>query len=113
MTEKTKPHKPEYKPVDTTDSAHAFTMKAMTSKESIAILANIDRSMLTRDALLLSIANDYDLDFLKEYITDELQLTCAIDGLRSHQITQIEKQPALMTPESQSLLDRIKGRFKR
>jgi len=109
MTEK--PKKPEFKTLETPDIAVASAIKQLTSDEALTMLANIDRRDIPRFALLLSIAKDFELDWLKDYVYFELGLTDSIEGFRSNQLVQITRSPDFLTQETGGIIDRIRSRM--
>jgi len=111
MTEK--PKKPEFKTLETPDIAVASAIKELTSKTAIELLGNIDRRDIPRYALLLSIANDFNLSWLEDYVLHELALTASINGKRSEQIVQITRSPDFLTQETTGIIDKIRSRFRR
>ena len=111
MTEK--PKKPEFKTLETPDIAVASAIKELTSKQAIELLANIERRDIPRLALLLSIADDFKLSWLEDYVLHELGLTASIEGKRSEQIVQITRSPDFLTQETTGIIDKIRSRFRR
>jgi hypothetical protein len=111
MTER--PKKPEYKTLETPDIAVASAIKELTSKEAMELLANIDRRDIPRMALLLSIADDFKLAWLQDYVYHELGLTASVEGKRSDQIVQITRSPDFLTQETTGIIDKIRQRFRR
>lgn len=111
MTEK--PKKPEFKTLETPDIAVASAIKELTSKNAMELLANIERRDIPRVSLLLSIAKDFSLSWLEDYVLHELALTASIDGKRSEQIVQITRSPDFLTQETTGIIDKIKQRFRR
>jgi len=108
-----KPQKPQFKELETPDIAVASAIKELTSKTAIELLGNIDRRDISRYALLLSIANDFNLSWLKDYVLHELALTASINGKRSEQIVQITRSPDFLTQETTGIIDKIRSRFRR
>ena len=109
MTEK--PKKPTFKEMETPDIAVASAIKQLTSDEALIMLANIDRRDIPRFALLLSIAKDFDLSWLKDYVYFELGLTDSIEGFRSNQLVQITRTPDFLTQETGGIVERIRRRI--
>jgi len=102
----------EFEDVKTPELALAGAIEKLTSTDAIELLANIDRRDIPRYALLLSIAEDFNLDWLKKFVEHELRLTCSIGGRRSEQIVRVAKNPEITMPES-NFWDRIRGRVRR
>jgi hypothetical protein len=113
MTEKEKPKKPEYKTLETPDIAVASAIKQLTSKTAMELLANIEPRDIPRLALLLSIAHDFELTWLEDYVLHELALSASVEGKRADQIVQITRSPDFLTQETSGIIDRIKQRFRR
>lgn len=103
--------KPKFETMQTHDLAVAQAIAKLTSKDVIELLANIDRRDIPRLALLLSIADDFKLSWLKTYIISELALTCSIEGRRAEQIVTVSRQPDIV-PET-GILDRMRGKVRR
>lgn len=109
MTEK--PEKPLYKTLQTPDMAVASAIHKLTDPKTIEFLANIDKREITRYSLLLSIANDFKLEWLKTFVVSELKLTCSIDGIRAEQLVNITRQPDIIAQDT-GILGKIRGKFR-
>mgnify|MGYP001109811415 CR=1 FL=1 len=107
-----KPEAPKFATLQTPDMAVASAIDKLTSEEKIMFLANIDRNEIPRFSLLLSIAEDFKLSWLKTYVYSELKLTCSIKGRRADQLENITKQPEIMTQDG-GIINKVGRRLRR
>lgn len=104
--------KPRFETVTSPDMSIAEAIKQLTAKEphSLKLLSNIKKAEIPRYALLSSIAEDFDLDWLREFVMSELALTNGIDAIRSRQIVEVSKAPTMIN-QQMPLSQRIRGRL--
>lgn len=104
--------KPTYEVVVTQEIAIAKTIESLLSDKKIMVmlLSQVDKQEIPRYSLMLSIASDFKLEWLEEYVINELALTSAIKGKRSEQIVTITKAPTI-TSENLPFMDRAKRRL--
>lgn len=106
-----KPEKPVYEMLRTPDMAVGSAIDKLTNPETIEFLANIDKREIARYSLLLSIADDFKLKWLKTFIISELKLTCSIEGKRAEQLVAITRQPEIFTQDT-GLLSKIRSKLR-
>ncbi|RLG01273.1 MAG: hypothetical protein DRN49_01640 [Thaumarchaeota archaeon] len=104
-----RPKKPEFEAFISPDYAVAKAVQKLTEDEAIEMLSHIKERDIPRLALLLSIAEDFKLDWLKCYVYHELKLSCSIKGRRAEQIVKVAKAPEFV--ERESLTHRIREKL--
>lgn len=109
MTEK--PPKPEFKTLQTPDMAVASAIDKLTDPRTVEFLANIDKRDISRYSLLLSIADDFELEWLKTFVISELKLTCSIEGKRAEQLVAITRQPDILAQDT-GVLSKIRSKLR-
>jgi hypothetical protein len=111
MSKKTPPV-PRFESGDTTETAIAQTIKELLSDrvQAIKLLSMVEKSEIPRFSLMLSISKDFELQWLEDYVMNDLALSSAIKGRRADQIVTITKSPAIMS-ESVPFLDKMKRRM--
>lgn len=106
-----KPEKPVYATLQTPDMAVASAIEKLTNPETIQFLANIEKREIARYSLLLSIAQDFELTWLKTFVISELKLTCSIKGKRAEQLVAITRQPEIFAQDT-GILSKIRGKLR-
>lgn len=111
-----RPAKPIWEAPPSHEKSVAQTVDNLSDEMKVLMLSNIDRRDIPRCSFLICIGREMAEEnepFLRDYIYAELGLTNSIKGFRSEQLVKLAKSPDFLTNERESLMDRIKGRFRR
>lgn len=73
----------------TREDAIAKGIEDLTNEDKIKILSNLYPFEDEEMALLLHIAREFELDWLKDYVMDGLLLRCSVGGWRARQLENI------------------------
>jgi len=83
---------PELLGLKSKEDALAKSIESLTDKQKMKLLSYLALDEIEEMAILLNIAEDYDLSRLKRYVYNFLQLRCSFQGLRASQLVDIAKE---------------------